>query len=72
MANFKLRRTHFPDKLLIVSADVRDQREAICKSCPFYGASESICHVNNKFVAAIITTKSAGCPMGQWSSHYGS
>jgi hypothetical protein len=65
-----IRRTHFPDKLLLVPIRVRDERLEICNKCPNNKNLE--CVVNGKPVYSMVTKKNLMCPLGFWSTHYGS
>jgi hypothetical protein len=65
-----IRRTHFPDKVLLVPIHVRDERLEQCKVCP--NNKESMCVVNYKPIYAQATKRSLQCPLGFWSSYYGS
>ena len=72
MSKQRIRRTHFPDKILLVPPQIREQREQICKNCYFYKEATGMCSINDKFVVTMFNAKTSSCPMGQWSSYYGS
>jgi hypothetical protein len=65
-----IRRTHFPDKILLVPINVRDERLEICKTCPNNVNSE--CTINGKPIYAVATKRGLQCPLGFWSTYYGS
>lgn len=65
-----IRRGHFPDRLLLVPIHIRDQRLEICKPCPNNVNSE--CIVNAKPIYSIVIKRNIMCPLGHWSTHYGS
>lgn len=66
----KIRRTHFPDKILLVPSNIRDERLDTCKNCEFY-SDKGYCRINDKFITSLILARSSHCPLGQWSSYYG-
>lgn len=65
----KIRRTHFPDKLLLVPIHVRDERLEICKKCP--NNKELECIINGKPIYAMVTKRNLMCPLGFWTTYYG-
>jgi hypothetical protein len=65
-----IRRPHFPDKILLVPISVRDERLAICNACPNNVNLE--CNIHRKPIYAMIVKKAIMCPLGFWSSYYGS
>jgi hypothetical protein len=66
----QIRRSHFPDRLLLVPIHIRDERLAICKPCP--NNKDSHCSTNAKPIYATATKRNGACPMGFWSTYYGS
>lgn len=70
MAKFKIRRTHFPDKILLVPVNIRDERLETCKQCPFYKGDN--CTINDKFLPTFVNARVSQCPLGVWSTYYGS
>lgn len=69
MATFRIRRTHFPDKILLVPPAIREERLAMCKQCAFY--KEQSCTINDKFIPSHANARSNQCPLGVWSTYYG-
>ena len=71
MPKESVRRTHFPDQILRVPMEIRDERLTICKNCAYMTQSNGNCSVNGKFVESMTFAKAAACPLGRWGSYYG-
>ncbi len=71
--NKKPRRMHLDERVLRVPLKIYDERIAICKNCYAYGKDDNgICKINGVPVTATCALKAGSCPMGFWSSYYGS
>ena len=66
-----IRRTHFPDRLVLVPISIRDERLEVCKSCPD-ATDDMHCRVSQKPLHAMAIKRNYQCPHGFWSTYYGS
>lgn len=71
MATFRVRRTHFPDKILLVPPAIRTERLETCKQCQFYRNDNQNCTINDKFMPTHVNARATQCPLGVWSTYYG-
>ncbi len=71
--NKKPRRMHLDERVLRVPIKIYDERIAICKNCYAYNSDQGgMCKVVGASVSAKCALKAGACPMGFWSSYYGS
>lgn len=71
--NKKPRRMHLDERVLRVPLRIYDERIKVCKDCYAYTNDEGgTCKVNGTPVTAKCALKAGSCPMGFWSSYYGS
>lgn len=70
--NKKPRQTHLNERILHVPFEIYEARTAICKECYAYQADGGVCKIVNSAIASKTLAKAGSCPMGFWSSHYGS
>lgn len=68
----KPRLTHLDErKVLQVPFTKYEERVSICRQCFAYRQDEC-CDVTNSPTVVLCKQKSAGCPLGYWTSYYGS
>ncbi len=67
------RRMHLDERILRVPMKIYDERMAICKKCYAYSTEQGgFCKVVETSCSAKCALKAGACPMGFWSSYYGS
>ena len=59
-------------KILQVPMHKYEERKALCQQCHAFRASDGNCDVINSPILIITKQKAQICPLGYWSSYYGS
>lgn len=70
--NKRPRLMHLDEKVLHVPFEVYEERNNICKKCYAFQETDSKCKIIGEPITARSRMKSGSCPMGFWSSYYGS
>lgn len=57
------------ERVVLCSAEVGEKRLDICKKCDSF--EDWACKVSNQFMPKRVRIRSALCPRGLWSTHWG-
>jgi hypothetical protein len=71
----KLRKMHFPERMLVVAPHVRDEREEHCRDCDYFNKNLGTddygkCNAMERFVLGYLLNKDARCPIGKWNESW--